>query len=110
MSDGSPLNSDKVRTETSAIRSAMISTRRLAIVCPSPALDGRGQPESSWIDRLWTRTRYRMRLRGVRLVFRYPALGQIVPRLVELRMNLRLRWLKLRVRRHLKRASQLENS
>lgn len=94
-----PQPQDQPVLQSPPIRTALISTKRLAIVCPTPThnLDGPSHP--SWSDRHASRLRFRVRLWTARLAFRYPSLAQFVPRVRHLRMLLRLALLKYKVKR-----------
>jgi hypothetical protein len=84
------------------VRTALLSTRRLAALFPEPALDSDGRPESSGLDRASAALRRRARLLWTRALFR---LGRVVPTrqgLVQLRMKLRLTLLRLRHARRLR--------
>lgn len=101
MSQEPPPPAPVPRSEVEAvpIRSAMLSTRRLSLVCPSPSLDCRGRSSSSRLDRNWARARFLARLWSIRLSFRFRGLAELPSRVVALRMSLRLAVLKYRVRR-----------
>ncbi len=104
MSDHPPRRLQSLSTTTPEIRTAMVSTRRLAIVCPTPALDAQGRPEASRLDHQRARLSHLMRLWGARLSFRHRRLAQFAPRLVEMRMSVRLAVMKYRVKRRLKKS------
>lgn len=102
MSDPFPPNAESASAVAPVVRSSMISTHRLAIVCPTPAFDADGCSESSYLDRQRARFGFLFRLWRTRLVFRHQRLGRVGPRLTQLRMSLRLMLLKRRVKRRLK--------
>jgi hypothetical protein len=86
-----------------AVRSALVSTRRLALLFPSPELDGSGRPLSSAVDRLAARLRHRCRLATCRLWFLGRRLEPIRAAWVALRLRLRLALMRLRHGRSLRR-------
>jgi hypothetical protein len=102
MSQDAPPRDEVASVARAPIRSAMLSTSRLLIVCPSPALSAEGKPESSWLGRRRARLRYLVRLWSVRAAYRHRGVLRVKAQLVQLRMLLRLALLRVRVRRRLK--------
>lgn len=95
------------------VRTALVSTRRLALLFPEPELGRGGQPDSSWFDRLAAGLRHRRRLAATRLWFRFQRLDALKMALRSGRMRLRLMLMRLRHGRLLakrNRASKLDSS
>lgn len=86
-----------------AVRTALVSTRRLARLFPSPALDASGRPTTTRIGRLSARARHGLRLLWVRAQFHFHWAWPDRRSLVQFRMRLRLAMLRLRHRRTLGR-------
>lgn len=84
------------------VRTALLSTRRLASLFPEPTLDSDGRPESSDLDRAVASLRRRARLLWARAVFRLGWIEAARRGLVQLRMRLRLALLRLRHARRLR--------
>lgn len=90
-----------------AVRTALLSTRRLATLFPEPALDPSGQPTTTRLDRASARFRHAWRLTWARLLFRLRWVEPTKQALVRLRLRIRLALLRIRHRRKLKRGSKL---
>jgi hypothetical protein len=78
------------------VRTAMVSTRRLALLFPSPELDRRGELRSTRLDRLAAGLRRRRRLLACRLWFFGRRLEPLRVKLVTARLRLRLALIRLR--------------
>ncbi len=84
-----------------AVRTALLSTRRLAALFPEPALDPAGHPTSTRLDRWSARLRHGLRLSWARFLFRLRWVHPTRQALVSLRLRLRLAFVRLRHRRKL---------
>lgn len=86
------------------IRTALVSTRRLAQLFPTPGLDATGLPEATRLGRGGIALRRLLRLTWARLRFRLwrhgPLPGLVL--LAESRMRVRLALLKIRHRKRLR--------
>ena len=85
-----------------AVRTALLSTRRLAALFPEPALDPAGQSTSTRFDRWSARLRHGLRLSRARVLFRLRWVHPARQALVSLRLRLRLALLRWRHRRKLR--------
>lgn len=85
------------------VRTALLSTRRLAALFPEPILGPQGRPTSTRLERGLARLRHARRLGWARLQFRLRWIETVRQALVRVRLQLRLRLLRLRHRRTLGR-------
>lgn len=89
-------------SEPMPVRTALLSTRRLAALFPEPTLDSEGRSESSGLDCAVASLQRRARLFWTRTVFRFGWVPSARRGLVQLRMKLRLTLLRLRHARRLR--------